>query len=110
MSTDSTEHRLLGPIDFRRDHARGDGARNGRMTVLIYGDYLCPYCRRLRQVLDRLRRVLGERMVYVFRHYPNERAHPSSELASTAAEAAGQQGYFWEMPDALYEREPMRPR
>jgi Na+:H+ antiporter, NhaA family len=106
MSTNSTEHRLLGPIDFRRDHTRGDGVRNGRMTVLIYGDYLCPYCRRLRQVLDRLRRALGERMVYVFRHYPNERAHPSSELASIAAEAAGDQGHFWEMHDALYEREP----
>ena len=105
MSTEPTEHRLLGPIDFRRDHARGDDARSGRMTVLVYGDYLCPYCRRLRQVLDRLRRVLGERMVYVFRHYPNERAHPGSELASIAAEAASQQGRFWEMHDALYERE-----
>jgi NhaA family Na+:H+ antiporter len=105
MSTESAEHRLLAPIDFRRDHARGDGARNGRMTVLVYGDYLCPYCQRLGQVLDRLRRVLGERMVYVFRHYPNERAHPGSELASIAAEAAGQQGRFWEMHDALYERE-----
>src|ERR1700761_5993477 len=103
MSTEPTEHRLLGPIDFRRDHARGDDAR-GRMTVLVYGDYLCPYCRRLRQVLDRLRRVLGERMVYVFRHYPNERARPGSELASIAAEAAGRQGRFWEMHDALYER------
>jgi Na+:H+ antiporter, NhaA family len=106
MSTESTAHRLLGPIDFRRDHALGDGARNGRMTVLIYGDYLCPYCRRLGQVLDRLRRALGERMVYVFRHHPNERAHPGSELASIAAEAAGHQGRFWEMHDALFEREP----
>jgi Na+:H+ antiporter, NhaA family len=106
MSADSTEHRLLRPIDRQRDHIRGSGARNDRMTVLIYGDYLCPYCRRLGQVLDRLRRALGERMVHVFRHYPNERANPGSELASIGAEAAGHQGHFWEMHDALYEREP----
>src|SRR3984893_5721174 len=108
MSGNSTERRLLRPIDRQRDHARGGGARNDRMTVLIYGDYLCPYCRRLGQVLDRLRRALGERMVHVFRHYPNERAHPGSELASIGAEAAGHQGHFWEMHDALYEGEPTR--
>ena len=113
MSPASTGQRLLGPIDFRRDHVRGNSARDDRMTVLIYGDYLCPYCRRLGQVLDRLRRALGERLVYVFRHYPNERTHPGSELASIVAEAADQQGHFWEMHDALYEREPAhidRPR
>ena len=108
MSGNSTERRLLRPIDRQRDHVRGGGASNGGMTVLIYGDYLCPYCRRLGQVLDRLRRALGERMVHVFRHYPNELAHPGSELASIGAEAAGHQGHFWEMHDALYEGEPTR--
>jgi Na+:H+ antiporter, NhaA family len=76
------------------------------MVVVMYGDFLCPYCRRLRQVLLRLRRALGERLVYVFRHYPNERAHPGSELASAAAEAAARQGHFWEMHDAIFDRDP----
>ncbi|HTW74917.1 MAG TPA: Na+/H+ antiporter NhaA [Steroidobacteraceae bacterium] len=106
MSADSTPRRLLRPIDPGRDHVRGGGAQGGDMAVLIYGDFLCPYCRRLREVLQRVRHALGERLVYVFRHYPNERAHPGSELAAIGAEAAARQGRFWDMYDALYDRDP----
>ncbi|HEY2176943.1 MAG TPA: Na+/H+ antiporter NhaA [Caulobacteraceae bacterium] len=106
MTGEPAERRLLRPIDAKRDHVRGGRVRGHRVTVLIYGDYLCPYCRRLRPVLDRLRQALGERMVYVFRHFPNERAHPGAMLLSLGAEAAGRQGRFWDMHDALYAREP----
>jgi NhaA family Na+:H+ antiporter len=106
MSAAAREHRLLRPIDPRRDHIRGGAAAGRLLTILIYGDYLCPYCRRLRYVLERLRSALGERMVYVFRHFPNERAHPGAELTSIGSEAAGRQGRFWQMHDALYSREP----
>lgn len=106
MSEHPAERRLLRPIDPHRDHIRGGGVQAGRVSVLTYGDFLCPYCRRLGQVFTRLRRALGERMLYVFRHFPNERPHPGSELASIAAEAAGAQGRFWEMHDALFAREP----
>lgn len=105
MSARDHQRRLLRPVDPRRDHLRGgDAAR--RLTILIYGDYLCPYCRRLGHVLDRLRNALGERLGYVFRHFPNERAHPGAELLSIGSEAAGRQGRFWEMHDALFAREP----
>jgi NhaA family Na+:H+ antiporter len=97
--------RLIRPIDRRRDHARG-GTGRGVVSVLIYGDYLCPYCRRLSRVLARLRQTLGQRMVYVFRQFPNERAHPGATLLARATEAADKQGKFWEMHDALYAAEP----
>ena len=106
MSTQSAQLRLQRPIDRDRDHERGDPDARDSVTVLVYGDYLCPYCRRIRLVLDRLRHALGDRMLYVFRHFPNERAHPGAEFASEAAEAAGRQGKFWAMHDALYGREP----
>jgi NhaA family Na+:H+ antiporter len=104
MSEEGAERRLLRPFDRERDHARG-GAGENAVDVVVYGDYLCPYCRRLRRVLERLRRTLGSRMVYVFRHFPNERAHPGATLLSRAAEAAGDQGKFWEMHDALYDHD-----
>ena len=95
-------HRLLRPIDPRRDHTRGGRPERGRASVVLYGDYLCPYCRRLRLVLERLRKTLGDRVVYAYRQFPNERVHPGAEFASRAAEAAARQGKFWEMHDALY--------
>lgn len=96
--------KLQRPIDPARDHVRG-GTDAHAVSVVLYADYLCPYCRRLRSVMRRLREAFGERLLYVFRHFPNERAHPGSEFFSRVAEAAGNQGYFWEMHDWLYDHE-----
>ena len=106
MSHDSAARaeKLRRPVDAARDHVRG-GDVPGAISVVVYADYLCPYCRRLRRVLKRLRRVLGPRLQYVFRHFPNERAHPGAEFAARVAEAASSQGRFWEVHDWLYDVE-----
>jgi len=96
--------RLQRDIDPIRDHMRG-GQGEATSSIVLYGDYLCPYCRALRHVLARLRQTLAPRLVYVFRHFPNERAHPGSEFMSRAAEAASKQSRFWEMHDWFYEQE-----
>src|SRR5258705_10374590 len=106
MASETASSKLLPPIDPNRDHVRGGSAPDGIISVVVYGDYLCPYCRRLRHVLARLRQALGERLAYVFRQFPNERAHPGATLISRAAEAAAKQGRFWQMHDLLYEQEP----
>jgi Na+:H+ antiporter, NhaA family len=98
--------RLLREVDPSRDHVRGNPDADDAVTVVAYGDFLCPYCRRLLPVLARLREALGDRLVYVFRHFPNERAHPGAELVARAAEAAAKQGRFWEMHDRIYGHEP----
>jgi NhaA family Na+:H+ antiporter len=93
--------RLQRPVDPARDHVRG-GAAHDTVTVVLYGDFLCPYCRRLIPVLARLREALGDRLRYVFRHFPNESAHPGATLAARATEAAGRQGKFWPMYDRVF--------
>src|SRR5436190_17253917 len=95
--------RLLRPIDRDRDHVRGGGVPDA-VSVVAYADFLCPYCHRLRHVIGRLRQALGERLMYVFRHFPNERAHPGSERIARMAEAAAKQGRFWEVHDWIYGR------
>src|SRR5262245_48647506 len=97
--------RLLRPVAADADHLRGTIAP-GSVVIVGYQDFLCPYCRRLRPILMRLRKALGDRFVYVFRHFPNERAHPGAELVARASEAAAAQGKFWEMHDRLFEHDP----
>ncbi|HEY1637195.1 MAG TPA: Na+/H+ antiporter NhaA, partial [Rhizomicrobium sp.] len=80
------------------------------ISLVLYGDYLCPYCRRLRPVILQLRKKLGERLVYIFRHFPNEKAHPGSTFIARATEAAARQGCFWEMHDWLFDNPiPTKP-
>jgi NhaA family Na+:H+ antiporter len=96
---------LPRPLDAARDHLRGQ-LGPGSVSLVVYGDYLCPYCRGLRHVVQELRATLGASLVYVFRHLPNEAVHPGADLLARASEAAAAQGRFWEMHDWLYEREP----
>ncbi|HSM95037.1 MAG TPA: Na+/H+ antiporter NhaA [Rhizomicrobium sp.] len=93
-------------VQSGRDHVRGGKTDKGVIRVVSYSDFLCPYCRRFRQVLMNLRQAFGERIEYVFRHFPNERVHPGATFAARAAEAAARQGKFWEMHDRLFDEPP----
>ena len=97
---------LRYPVDEGRDHIRGNLARRNVVAVVLYGDYLCPYCRRLRPVMLQLREKLGDRFVYVYRHFPNETAHPGATFIALATEAAARQGRFFEMHDWLFDNPP----
>jgi diadenylate cyclase len=86
-----------------RDHVRGP--EDAPVTLVKYGDYECPYCRQLHPVLKELRVRAGERVRFVFRHFPLDSVHPRARRAALAAEAAAAQGRFWEMHDLLYENQ-----
>jgi protein-disulfide isomerase len=76
------------------DHVRGAG---GGRTLIVYADFECPFC----AALDlRLQALQAGRVV--FRHFPVRSSHPRAWPAACAAEAAGLQGRFWEMHDALF--------
>src|SRR3712207_5630839 len=83
------------------DHARGP--EDAPVTLVKYGDYECPHCGRAHPLLKELRERTGERVRFVFRHFPLDSVHPRSRRAAQAAEAAAAQDRFWEMHDLLYE-------
>ena len=97
---------LQQPIDDTHDHILGNPTHPDSVEVVLYGDFLCPYCRRLRPVFLQLRDTLGDRLVYVYRQFPNERAHPGATFMSLATEAAAEQGRFWDMHGWLFDTNP----
>jgi Na+/H+ antiporter NhaA len=93
---------LADPVDPERDHIRGP--LDAPVTVLEYGDFECPYCGQAEPVLRELLREHGD-VAYVWRHLPLNDVHPNAQRAAEAAEAAAEQGAFWEMHDLLLERQ-----
>jgi Na+/H+ antiporter NhaA len=93
---------LAEPVDAERDHVRGPV--DAPVTVLEYGDFECPYCGQAEPVLRELLRDFGD-VAYVWRHLPLNDVHPNAQRAAEAAEAAAEQGAFWEMHDLLLERQ-----
>jgi len=96
--TTYTQHLVL-PVS-RRDHIRGPATAH--LTLVEYGDYECPHCGAAHPVVEDVREQMGKQLRFVYRHFPLANVHPHAAQACEAAEAAGEQGRFWEMHDALF--------
>ena len=94
---------LAAPVDPERDHIRGDD--DAPVTLVEYGDFECPFCGRAEPVLRQLLNEFGNDLRFVFRHLPLSDVHPRAQLAAEAAEAADDQGAFWEMHDLLFDHQ-----
>jgi protein-disulfide isomerase len=95
---------LTPPVSPQRDHIRGP--IDAPVTLVEYGDYQCPFCGAAHPIVLAVQREMGDRMRFVFRHFPMTTVHPLAEHAAEAAEAAGAQRRFWDMHDILFESQP----
>jgi Na+/H+ antiporter NhaA len=85
-------------VDVERDHIRGP--LEAPVTLVEYGDFECPYCGRAEPVVRKLLSELAD-VRYVWRHLPLSDVHAQAQIAAEAAEAAADQGAFWEYHDLL---------
>lgn len=103
MSTTQWQPVLTMPVLEDRDHVQGSS--DAPMTLVEYGDFECPYCGAAYPIVKEIQRTMGERLRFAFRYFPITTSHPHAEAAAEAAEAAAQQGAFWEMHDHLFENQ-----
>lgn len=94
--------RLARPVD-ESDHIRGNP--RAPATLLEFGDFECPHCGRAFPLIERVLARLGDRVRFVYRHFPITESHPHAQHAAEAAESAAAHGgndAFWAMHDTIF--------
>ena len=94
--------KLRMPVN-EQDHKTGNP--KAKVTLVEYGDYQCPHCGFAYPLIKQLLEEFNDKLLFVFRNFPLQEAHPAAMIAAQTAEAAALQHKFWEMHDMIYEHQ-----
>jgi len=78
------------------------GNRDAKVTIVEFSDFKCPACVSAHLVIKQIIAKYGDKILFVYRHFPIVTADQHALKAAEAAEAADEQGKFWEYHDILY--------
>ncbi len=90
------------------------GNAHAKVAVVMFGDLECGYCKRSSAELAKLQATYGDRVLFVFKHYPmnpdcnagvKTRKHKDACQAAKASVCAKEQGYFWPFHDLAYKNQ-----
>lgn len=78
------------------------GSPTGKVTIVEFADYNCPFCRAAEDDVQKLIDNHPGLIRYVWKDLPNPN-YPGSEEAAEASLCAKDQGKYWEYHQALYQ-------
>lgn len=84
------------------------GVKDAPVTILIFSEFQCPFCKRVEETLRRVKDEYGDQLRVVWKDNPlpfHPRARPAAELARFAFSTKGDKG-FWAAHDALFDSSP----
>ena len=123
------ESRLLDAAieEFEREPVRSlstqgapsQGSVTAPLQIVIYSDFLCPWCRQIALALEQHLPQWGDRVAVYYRNYPLDgkcnsfyktEGHPGACWAALAGICAQEQGLFWQFHNLIFEKPPSRAR
>lgn len=89
------------------DHIRGNP--NAPVKVVEYSDFECPFCKRFHQTMQQVMKENGDKIAWVYRHFPLDQLHSQARKEAVASECAAELGgndAFWKFADRFFELTP----
>jgi len=77
------------------------GAKSAKITIVEVSDFQCPFCQKVEPTLQQVLKEYPDQVQIAYKHFPLD-FHPKAAAAHAAAEAAHQQGKFWEMYEKIF--------
>jgi protein-disulfide isomerase len=77
------------------------GSPSAPIEMIEFSDFQCPFCLRADPTVQQVLKTYGDRIHFVYRHYPLPN-HPNARPAAEAAACANEQGKFWPYHDRLF--------
>ena len=82
------------------------GAKDAKVTVVVYDDFQCPFCSRMHQELFQgVMKDYGDRVKVIYKDFPLFEIHPWAGHAAVNAGCLAQQssGAFWDFADTVHD-------
>jgi len=98
MAARDSEAQFKNPVQIPAGNSPTMGPEDAAVTIVEFSDFQCGFCKRGSDTMKELMAMYPDDVRLVFKNLPRQ---PQAMPAAKAALAAGKQGKFWEMHDAL---------
>ncbi len=104
LTRDNSSKAVVGVTVSQIDYSKGQktGSDSAKVKLVEFSDFECPACSVVEPYVKQLIATYPNQVQFIYRHFPLSQ-HTHSRVAAASAEAAGEQGKFWEMHDKLFE-------
>ncbi len=85
------------------DHILGNA--NAPIVIVEYSDSDCPYCQKFHEIMRQVKNNYGDKVAWVYRHYPLDGLHPKARMEAEASECVAKLSNnetFWKYLDAMF--------
>lgn len=83
-------------------HTAGNASASA--FLVEFSDFQCPACKAFQPAIDIILEKYKDKIQFAYRHFPLDK-HEHAVNAALTAEAAGEQGKFWDMGKLLFENQ-----